>query len=65
MKVRITFEYETLSGEYEMTVNNLSNPGQAIPLNNIQEAIKRITGDVEKEVIGLPEVNTIIDRKDN
>jgi len=48
-----------------MTVNNLSNPGQAIPLNNIQEAIKRITGDVEKEVIGLPEVNTIIDRKDN
>lgn len=66
MKVKLTFRYDTCSGEYEMTVNNLSSPGQGIPLKDIQEVIKRITGNVEKQITGLPEVeNVIISRNDN
>jgi hypothetical protein len=65
MKVKLTFEYDTTTGQYEMMVNNLSNPGQGIPLENIKEAIRRITGDVEKKVIGLPEVVEKIERMDN
>lgn len=65
MKVKLTFEYDTESGEYEMTVNNITNPGQGIPLKNIQEAIQRITKDVEKQVTGLPEVEKVIVRNDN
>ena len=65
MKVKITFEYDTENGEYEMTVNNLTNPGQGIPLENIQEAIRRITGDVEKQVTGLPKVEKVVVRNDN
>lgn len=65
MKVRLIFEYDTSDGEYSMTVNNLSNPGQGIPLENIREAIKRITGDVEHQITGLPEVNQVVKREDN
>jgi len=57
MKVKLTFEYDTDTGKYVMQVNNMSNPGQGIPLENIKEAISRITGDVEVQITGLPEVN--------
>lgn len=65
MKVKLIFEYDTEDGEYSMTVNNLSNPGQGIPLENIKEVIRRITGDVEHQITGLPEVNTVVEREDN
>jgi hypothetical protein len=65
MKVKLTFEYDTDSGEYEMIINNLSSPGQGVPLKNIQEAIRRITSDVEKQVTGLPEIEKVIARNDN
>jgi len=65
MKVKIIFEYDTSSGEYEMQVNNLSHPGQGIPLSSIQEAIRRITGDVEHKATGLPPVVDEVERKDN
>ena len=65
MKVKLIFEYDTSDGEYSMTVNNLSNPGQGIPLENIKEAIRRITGDVEHKITGLPEVNPVVKREDN
>jgi predicted RNase H-like HicB family nuclease len=65
MKVRLIFEYDTSDGDYSMEVNNLSNPGQGIPLENIKEAIRRITGDVERQATGLPEVSETIEREDN
>lgn len=65
MKVKLIFEYDTDTGEYEMEVNNVSNPGQGISLASIQEAVRRITGNVEKQITSLPETSERIERKDN
>jgi len=65
MKVKLTFIFDTDGGEYEMTVNNLSHPGQGIPLDIIQKAVMKITEDTKQKITGLPEVDSSQIRGDN
>ncbi len=50
MKVRVTIDFEIPGGEYEVQVNNISNPGQGMDWHVVQEALYRIIGDVVKDV---------------
>ena len=49
MKVRLTFDLNVSAGEYELVVNNLTNPGESIDLTAAMDVLRRILLDVEKK----------------
>jgi len=45
MKIKIEIEHDLDSGAYEITFNNLSNPGEPMELFEVQEALSAIVKD--------------------
>jgi hypothetical protein len=46
MKVRCEIELDLQSGNYEMRVRNLSQPGERMDYMQIQQALRRVLDDV-------------------
>lgn len=44
MKVRVTIEFDTTSGDYEVQYNNLSSPGEPIDFGVVSRALDRVLG---------------------
>jgi hypothetical protein len=44
-KIRVSIEIDVSTGEYELTWNNLSNPGESIDLYTLIEATRRVVND--------------------
>jgi len=44
-KIRVTFEIEPDTGDYEVQYQNVSEPGQSIDLTRVMKIMKRVIGD--------------------
>lgn len=44
MRVRVTIEFDTKTGDYEVQYNNLSQPGQPIDFAKVSVALDRVLG---------------------
>lgn len=51
MKIKATVNFNTDNGDYEITYNNLSTPGDPIDFQVAVEYLKKIFADNERNVI--------------
>lgn len=51
MKVRCDIILDLDTGEYELTVHNLSNPGESMDYLHIRRVLRRMFEDVDEQTV--------------
>lgn len=65
MKGKVTIEFDTVSGEYELDFKNISDPGEGIDYAVMQRALRQVISDVDRQVGGKLSATDQVIRNDN
>ena len=61
MKIKCEIEMDLESGEYDIVFRNVSNPGESIEYNEVQEFLKQVFSNVDEEIMGAgPEDDQVL-----
>lgn len=50
MKYKVTVEFDSETGDYDLLFNNLTDKSQGVDYNMIMKAMRKIFGDFEKQM---------------